>query len=219
MKISRYRKGTTLVEVTIVSVMIFTMSAALALSLSTVIDSYTSSQTSGTIEQDSRVIISRLKYSAKSHREGEKIRQIFNDNLHDSDGILTNSVVEAVPNAHMKLDEGALSGSFLSAPIEFEEPIQLKKLLLIDNISTTSAKVKVQVAVYDKTDGVCGDFESALAGPDGEVNSFYEETPLQIFMGQSGQYKNPGECVGYMIYIDRDMAQTESPKVFEIKLE
>lgn len=218
-KLRKESTGTTLVEVVVASALLFVISSTIAISLSTVFDGYTLTQLSGSVEQDSQIIVSKMKNSATRHNDNVIDMHFRRSELTKDGSMFDNTEVAPATETYIRLIEGFVHGTYASPTTEFEDGRTINKVLFVGNTSTPSATLKIQLAFFDKTDGLCQDENVTFVGPDMTENTFYEETTTDIPQSTSGLFRNPAECLKYKAVFDRPDVGVETPKLFLVRFE
>ncbi len=208
-----------MVEVVVASALLFVISSTIALSLSTVFDGYTLTQLSGSVEQDSQIIVSKIKNSATKHNDNVIGASFRKSDLTEDGVVFVNTEVAPNTETHIRLADGSTQGTYTSPTSEFEEGQSINKLFFAGNTSTSSASLKMQVAFFDKSGSVCQDENVTFVGPDKTTNTFYEDVVANVPQSAVGVFRNPAKCLKYKAIFERSDASIETPKLFLVRFE
>ncbi|MFO0703456.1 MAG: hypothetical protein U0525_01900 [Patescibacteria group bacterium] len=211
--------GTTLVEVVVASALILIMSGTVALALSTVFDGYMNTQKSGSIEQDSEIILSRLKYAINQH-DDNLVRSFGTlSDLKNNTASMTGTRLIEGEDSRVELSDGALSGSYKSKAIVFDSLSRVNSIIFIGTSATKDAALKLQLALYKKEGDACSDTNENFVGPDKTSSSWFTGYKTEgLLESLSGQYLNPAECLRVFVDFSRTNNSVESPKFFGIEI-
>ena len=211
--------GTTLVEVTVASFLLFTISGTIALALSTVFDGYLITQQGSSIEQDAQLILSRMRFASGKHDDAVLLSHAKREDFTKEGSVFVGTELSSTTKNNIRLKDGVLQGAYTSQIQSFSDPQTIKKLMFIGNSSTTSATLKLQLAAFQKTGGVCDPNNVDFVGPDKTQNTFFEGITNEVSESLAGVFRNPAECVRYKMFLERENTNIETPKVFEVRLE
>lgn len=208
MKHNSSRKGTTLVEVIVGSVLLVSVVGLITLALAVVFEMYAASQQRGAIDQDGQYILARFKYvgsqqdshvvfSAQSSgdfmREGHEVSNITASEL-DTGGIY--------------LTDGQTSGEYTSPPIPLDYPSTVSRFVAMVQ-RPPGTNIRYRVAVGDAVAGSCADTQYEYVGSDGTESSYFETDYFSLGTQNDGiGYENPGECVRYKVFLTGNQGTT-----------
>lgn len=116
-------------------------------------------------------------------------------------------VVTADSNAEFKVIEGGpgyddpLSGWYESAPFDASRASAFNRLI-IEDLLPTGTSSQYQVAVSNPDDGNCENADYTFVGPDGTVDSYYNENGPLPLTNTADHYNNPGKCFRYKVFLE-----------------
>ncbi len=212
-------KGSTLVEVVVATALLVIMSGTIAFALSTVFDSYTKTQSTSEVEQNAGLILSRLNYATGKHDDSAILSHDSKEDFESGGAVFEDVVLLQDGELRLSLDDTALSGQYTSGAIEMEGNTKIKRIVVVGNVATASASVKLKVAQYNKTNGICLSDNEDFYGPNLDKSKYYEDVVNEMSESVSGKYLNPSECLKYNLLLERSSLVDRSPLVFEVLVE
>lgn len=219
MSILNRDKGSTLIEVVVATSLLVIMSGSIALALSTVFDSYTKTQSASEVEQNAGLIMSRLYYATETHNDSVILSHSGKSDFESGGAVFENTALLQDAEVRLSLENTALFGQYTSGVLEMEGKTKVKKVIVVGNIATPSASVRLKVAQYDKTNGTCLDNYEEFYGPNLDGSSSFSEVINEMPESASGGYLNPSECLKYKLFLERTSVTERSPLVFGVRVE
>lgn len=211
--------GTTLIEVTVASFLLFTISGTIALALATVFDGYMITEQGGSVEQDAQLMLSRVRFASEKHNDAIILSQAKREDFLEQGASFSGTTLSSTTKNNLRLQDDVLQGTYISSTKTLSERQKISKLMIVGNSSTSSATLKLQLAAFSKTNGACSTENTNFVGPDKTPGTYYENLLNDVSESVSGTFLNPAECVRYKILLERSNKNIETPKIFEVRLE
>ncbi len=203
-----HKRGTTLVEVVVSSILLVSIIGLVTMSLAAVFEGYAITQQRGALDQDGQFILARMKYVASQQDSNTIYAQTKTTEFISTGSQLNNIEGGLFEEEGIYLTDTSLPGEYTSPTISLSNP-SLATYFVASVKRPPGTSIKYRIAITDPISGSCENANYEFVGEDKTPSSYFDTDYFLIPEDNNNTgFENPGSCIKYKAFLEGSSGQT-----------